>query len=246
MATPIRSAFASYKPTIHGARTPAQKKRYEQYRAKQEDPYVAKGYMVFEGFDLSESELAAHRAEQAVFESERIQQLQSIQAANERSELLMAFHSENPTWNEYKPWQTGQAQRAMAREEAYDRRIIEKERKQEEQTKALVKHRSVLKQLNLQPVAGTMKEVAETRRRTEVLRAEKVERDRLLKEAEQIKIDMEEAEWQRRFHSKPIWQSKQKKASYQTVTFSAPRKRTQFEPEVEDQEMFDILNELQQ
>lgn len=247
MATPIKSKFGSYKHEFKTARTPRQKERYDQFVRTKDDfrPKDKSGYMIFEGFDKSEAELEAFRQMQAEFEYERVGQLIALQAANEKGETLMAFHSANPGWNQYKPWQTAQAQRAVARDEAYTARIIEKERKQDEQMKALIKHRSVIKQMNLQPVAGTMKEVAATREKTERLRAEALERARLVRDEEIRKVRLAEEEWQKKHFSytpKP-----RKQPSYQTVAFNAPRrKRPEELLSPEDVEMYDILNELQQ
>lgn len=252
MATPIKSAFAKYDPILRTSRTPTQKLRYDtfvrtkdDFRPIPKDPLESKGYMVFEGFDepMSEDAHAAYLDELDAFEEERQQQLEALEEANRQGISLMEFHSANPGWNEYKPWKTAGVQRAAAREEAYNQRQIEKERRQEEQMKALIKHRSVVKQMNLQQVAGTKSQVAATRQKAEDKKFAEQERVRI---ADQILIDevaerdrIQYEEYQERVRKANARKARRAKEVVLNV-YPSGQALTQ-----DDLEMVDILNELQ-
>lgn len=243
------SFATSYKPKLHTAATPGQLARA---KARPKDPYrehyERKGYMVFDDVaDLRTPEQKERdaRIQQEIAEEMEVEQ-EAIQRANEQGEKMMAFLSENPDFYSTKYRNTGAVQRAAARDEIWIERKAEKERRQEEQMKALIKHRSVVKQMNLQHVSGSTEQFAETKRRSEAKIAEEKERVRLLKEAEELRKAELEADWIRRFHTPKPYVSKKKQPSYQTVVFNAPRKKGPFEfDDPQDQEMFDILNELQ-
>jgi len=243
------SFATSYKPKLHTAATPGQIARA---KARPRDPYreeyERRGYMVFD--DVADLRTPEQKERDARIQQEIADEMEieneAIQRANEQGEKMMSFLSENPDFYSTKYRNTGAVQRAAARDEIWIERKAEKERRQEEQMKALIKHRSVVKQMNLQNVAGTPTQVEETKRRTAAKIAEEKERVRLLKEAEELRKAELEADWQRRFHTPKPYVSKKKQPSYQTVVFNAPRKKGPFEFEdPEDQEMFDILNELQ-
>lgn len=230
MATPIKSKFGSYKHEFKTARTPRQKQRHDEFVRTKDDfrPKDKSGYMIFEGFDMSEAEIQSYRQQQDQFEAERIATLERFQKADLYAE-------------EY----------GIYREPAYIRttasggnRVFDEIERKRQATQALVKHRSVLKEMNLQRVAGTTKEVAETRKKTEAARLAQSERVRLEMEHEERLARLAEEDWQSRriaFTPKP-----RKQPSYQTVVFNAPRrKRPEELLSPEDVEMYDILNELQ-
>lgn len=206
----------------------------------------SQGYMVFGAYTPHTPEESKRLQDlYAAHDAESLEQQESLDRANQNTAKWMAFHAENPNWNEYKPWKTGQAMRAQARADAYAERTIQKELKQEEQMKALIKHRSIVKEKNLQVVSGSVSQVAATRQKAQ---------EHIVAEKERVRLMMEEEVKQRKARNEsyvkfsPGFQgyTKPQKLPSNRIIFNAPRKKR---PEEllndEDIEMFDLLNDLQ-
>jgi len=242
------------KAIITIRRTPGELERERQRQEVEEQmdlEMTNRGYMVFSGFDEISPE--AHKRIldlQDEFEAEREATLLAIQRANEHGEMMMKFGAENPdfNWGVKQSFMTGQIQRAAARQELFEARQAEKERKQEEQVQALIKHRSIVKQRNLQTMTGSVAQrQAQIQKERELLEKKKhLEQMKKEQEAERARmLDLQEVLAQSERDAQEVAKRRrQREIRRQQQTFVVyPTGQTLNQ---EDQEMFDILNELQQ
>jgi len=251
MATPVGPGVRR----IFNAPTPGQIARAQRLLVPPPnvfDPLDQPGYMIFDS-PVPEEEVRRFRQVTAeIEEEERQRQIRFDIADQHVEEYGFSRHPSRTVGYDdsryvLKDWYN--TEREEARRES-------QRKKEKKATKALIKHRSVLKQMNLTRVSGSVSQVAAQRAKEQVMLEGIREQARLATEATERAKAEEEAEFRRRFQTvKPrtdfsddvVYPVRPRRKTFQTVQFNAPApKRVQIFVPDEDVEMFDILNDLQQ